>query len=514
MPSVFDDAEQFAHQLGSWWCGDYDGADQIYGVVQAMLRIAKSNDEDVDRIVDSYARTKIAPLRTKTWMRLRLPRIRLQPAGDRSYDTDINFDDGWEYDVDRTQPRFVYELPKNIVDIAALANYPAAPDAVLTGGLDFIIENNRVISNYDLLEFQNVLETEDTGVDSFDADNVEIWAYGVSIDYSDMYRLFGYIAQIKKASSEQYNRIVNTYLDCLISGVTENTLFNFILACFDEPQVKNDVEIVEAIYANATEHTIITDREVYKHSSFNTTLVAVGDVVRKGNVLSDAIQLFENLADANLVTALIDLPFLAPCLKFPVILENRDLPLIITNLHGFTKLSWELPGDTAQADEFFDYVHEQGLAATRQDITCVDRKYIVTVPDGPKGVKSYHKGTLAHYLDTRVNLTSEPTSATLPTTINPYKFFAKNVFQSNLAVIVVKLPPRFQGKNLDVLRKVWALLPPTNNIYFVLELPTQVESIGPSFVTTGIDVSHGAIIQPLEIDASVVDVATVTFREI
>lgn len=423
-----------------------------------------------------------------------------------------NYDDGLQYDVSTHRKEYYYTLPSNLVDVSLICSSVSDPGVVLVNGLDFEIRDGAIVTHIALFDTPDFVRGPVASENSDQADSVHVWLYDASFDYSDMYNLFGYLVRIKKESSSQYNRIVNAYIDCLASGTTFETFVRFLSACVGEPMVKEDGETVVNIYVDSEWATVITDTQVYKYAATSNSLVTVGQRLHAGQLLSDAIRVWRNLLTADLPVASLDVKLLAACLPSAISLENRNVPLNVSTVGGLTKVSWDMPGDPAAAAAFFDYTMRVGITATQQDITCAPAADVITLQNSDGSLTKYHKGTLAHYLDTRTNLNSEPTAASLPATINPYKFVASNLLSHSLPVVQLKVSPAITNAQLDVLQLAVKLMPPQFGLYFVLEFPKQAEAVTIANINENISTMSAMVVEVEAINAASVDVSSITFR--
>jgi hypothetical protein len=437
-------------------------------------------------------------MRREQWRRLTLYREEQTTVSTQTFDSPIRLDDGWQYDGKSINRRYSYKLPPELRSIAILTDNPAVTLVTLVAGADFQVENGYLFTDLDFFAVPELVKTTEA---VFDASRqaVQIWGFGCQSDMDDMFQQFGYIAGIKKPSSAAYNRLVNAYFDCLTTGSTEDSIHELLAACLDAPRSQFAGEKVLYKYFTQLGAVCVTDHSVYRCKPGNLLTVNVGDVLEKGQYLTDAIVVHQSLTAADLPTFAIPPNWLATCFKEPVFLENTAVPLKIDTAGSLTKVTWDMPGNPVLAEAFFDYIHTAGIVETQKSIDCEPETEIVRLP-----TVAYHRGTLAHRLDSRTILRSEPTPTTLPSTINPYQLFATSVLNANIRIIRLK-PWSDEFLFADVLQRIGSLLPLGVGVVFVLEFEKQTTAIGPTDVQT--DFTFASVLSSLATTLSPADVS-------
>lgn len=97
----------------------------------------------------------------------------------------------------------------------------------------------------------------------------------------------------------------------------------------------------------------------------------------------------------------------------------------------------------------------------------------------------YTKGTLAHFLDTRDVAYGEPTSSTLPATVNPFELLKNSVFQDRLAIIRIDCDELIDVPDLKNIDKILSFCVPVDNFLIVwVKLPVFEELVQTTSVET------------------------------
>lgn len=455
--SVFDSVDDYNAALGSFWSGEYNGLDQVSTITQSSLEVAKQLGADNEDYVATFARRYVRPFRKQQWYRIKLK------LGDRQHSPRYlstgpkAYDQGWRYAGSAMYKRYRYKLPAGLADVPVLTDNVAKPTFVLTAGVDYVVDAGYLYCDVDFMAHGDE-----------PLPSVHLWAYGAERDFEDMYRLFGYAVGLKSQPSRQYCRLVNAYWDAAVSGPTEACIREYIAACFDVPISQYADERFLFARTTAGESTVVTNRGAYKEPGNPNPVFSADNLIGKHKPLTATLQFFPSLLAANLPKLVLPLTWMDGCLKLPFVLDNLEKTVLLSTVGGYTAAAWESSCDEATATQFFDLCHSRGVAAAAKPTDGLPSRRLVQLPNS-----TYRRGTIAHWLDTRAELRSEPTANTLPATINPYKYFARNVFGSNVQVVRVKLN-RLRGCELESLHRIKQLLPAFAGIIFLIEYSSPV----------------------------------------
>jgi hypothetical protein len=227
------------------------------------------------------------------------------------------------------------------------------------------------------------------------------------------------------------------------------------------PIVKEATEVVRFVANQVANTVVVTDRNTYLFDPAAMPIVTYGQTVHAGEQLVDAVKIydFRNGDPGDLPAIVLSPNMLANCVYQGLIFINEDVPLVVDTEHtsGYTYVSFKVGGNPLDVQNFFDAWHDRGIADLANFDECT-------------GVR---RGTLAHLLDRRVNVTSEPQAKHLPTTINPLRFLVENLLRYHGFAVVVNAAclglRAAGGYNAELLQRI---LPPHAAVFWINNLPT------------------------------------------
>jgi hypothetical protein len=406
--------------LGSFWAATYDGRDQLLTYADGMGRAA-SNILTAIREASACLGVKTVPVfHREDWSAAPVLASTLAPGQALpAFGQGAAFGPGSTYGV--TTPASTTRVP-----LGKLAEAPLVLDGVdankllLCEGLDYTFEAGTASFIVDPAADKRwprnpVFDARGRVIDA----ELTPWVYRPGIDERYIADHYGYILGVERSSSERYKALVNALWDALAVGPSLAVLEGLLAAACGAPVATHDDEVVEVIQRDGRGLFVATDKAVYRFANGATPVVSVGTILKAGDPLSDATRVINlnrgtTCLPPGLLPALAMPPgVLAPGFLSDIVAEDRDVPLIVgTDRHGRTTVRFELSGFPADVDAFWAAVHEAG---TREGAT-----------------------SLARLLDVRgPNAATEPTAASLPTTINPLRFLLDNVFRGATVLICV-----------------------------------------------------------------------------
>ena len=351
--------------------------------------------------------------------------------------------------------RHDFPLPAGITEVPAIFNRITAPSAVLLDGIDYTVDPVKGLISFtknpfDDGRFGTTLNLDAEG-ETTDRELV-MWLFRSGWDLGQTYRHWGYLIGSRQDSSYEYRDLVNAALDGLLEGGTTKNVMGIMSAVCDVPLVKEDREIVEAIFTDNHGLAVVTDKTAYRFKAGSTAIVSVGDVVERGEALTDTLSISEinrGTAPSWLTGIAVGPEFITPTYKSGLVFLNQDVAVTVEyDADGKTKLSFPLLGDDSEVERFWDEVHAAGVAADE---------------------------TLANLLDVREDPDTEPGPASLPTTINPLEFLVQNLLRNN--TFIVRIKTRYLGLNsldLSNARHIARLIPPHTSCIIVTELEPDI----------------------------------------
>ncbi len=416
--------------LGSFWSTSFtDESEVLPSLLYARAQRDMQSHLNLLELVASMSRFNVPVFHQENWKpfiiresdmnRTPLNYVRYVGDSENNYTSDGSIVYGGMSVTDG----FSWSIPPELVGAKSILNRITRTSKTLTDGLDFSINTETGTITFvenpflsDLTLIVNILE----GNEVVDREAV-FWLYRGEYDLGHVFNQFGYAVGLFAESSQNYKDLVNAVFDALVEGTSVRAVQQAWSAICDVPLARGS-ETVEIIFTMAESQAVVTDQNVYNFSSTANIIVAVGDMLKAGDPLTDALQFFDlNRGEIpESVTSLCVGPGLLTSGYFAdLVFENKLVPLIVEeDVDGYTKVSFELGGLITDAEKFWDDIHTAGVAKEQ---------------------------TMAMLLDTRSEPTTQPTALALPAQINPLRFLIQNVLRNN--TYLVSLKPSGFGKN-------------------------------------------------------------------
>lgn len=475
----YDRVNNLLALLGSHWYNSYQGQVVLQGYLRARAREEAQAHLDLLETVASLSRFDVPIFHRDNWYLLTLSESSMNSRplsyGDGAtygYQTDGTL---YQYGlgVPSSQRLFEFELPADLSSCSTILNRITEPSRTMTRGIDFTIEA-QADSDAKLLRLRAnpftdsripIREVYD-GSEVVDRE-VDLWVFRGEFDWGHVYTHFGYVLSLRLASSEDFRAIVNAIMDAYVLGTAVQQVNAAVAAITGIPVVVEAQETVELVSRDSSHLVVVTSHTVYKYPLDCTPTVAVGDVVVAGDQLVDTVTFYE-FNDGTVPDALgaltMALGFLPGGYVDGITFVNSDVPLdVSSDENGVTRIEFELGGFPTDVEAFWDSVHSDGIS---------------------RGL------TLARMLDVRgTDADTEPTAASLPSTINPLAFLLQNVLRFNAFVVRIKAGRTNSTMGLANLRLLRRIVPPWTAMIVLLDLTADPDTV--TLVDTGTTTTPG-----------------------
>ena len=513
--TVYDQPENLLATLGSLWADAYSGRDQVLSVVQGTQQLENQPMLDLMELLASLSRFTVPIYHTANWYPLYLLASQRNDAQTSllRYDDGENYDVGDRYDIPQSRPAHAFPRPADLVGIPLIMNRFTDPTMIQNDGIDYVLQDNAIIFRHNPFDDMRIAKRpvykDGVTVDT----EALVWVFRGQFDWDIVYQQFAYVIGLRLRSSVGYRDLMNAIFDAMVGGTTYNDILLAFSAMTGVPVVREERETVVDITFDNQNLIIITDLHVYKYGLTATATVAIGDVLRRGQTMTDALQIHElncGVVPAGLDSLAIGEGFLSTCFYSDLVFENKNVPLVVDTRDpsGYTKLTWGLGGFPLDVAQFFDELHNRGVAeASRPIDECEELKKTIRYPvnncDEEETIG--RRGTLAHFLDLRTVQVGEPTASQLPKTINPLKFLVENILRNNACIIRIKAASAGTDAvglhNVRLLRKI---IPPQIAAILMIDLTAAKDSATVDMLNEQVSTFTG--MQPLH--DSVVDMVT------
>ncbi len=476
----FDRGRTLLNLLGSFWARTYTAVDQVSSYVKSTGESTAQTYRNLLEAVAALSRYEIPLYHTEHWtpITLRKSQMNTGEVGAARFDLDNLAFNQTSEQFDRAGFRASYAFPSPAKFAAApqIFNKLVFPTVALTAHVDYVIDINRGALVFLANPFENpgFLRRAIYDGNQLVDEEITIWAFQGKFDYEYVFNQFGYALGMRLKTSQGYKDLMNAVFDGLIDGGASSADLDLAFSAICGVSVTiEDRETVEVVKLDANGLFIATDKHVYRFGGEATPVVSVGDVLRAGSPLVDALRVVEltsGAVPATIGALSLDSGFLAACFYSDLVFENKAVPLEVDTAHpsGYTYVKFGLGGFPADVERFFDELHARGVTEAIKPVEQCDK----TRP---------RRFTLAQYLDRRAKPgyvvepqpypADEPGPQHLPATINPLQFLAANVLRNNVFLVQIKAAGLGQNRlGLYNIRHLRQLLPPHAAMIVIYEI--------------------------------------------
>lgn len=420
--------------LGPFWSQVFSNQRLLRALLKARASVERQTEVDVQIGVHCLNR------RTVPWFHVELyyPIILETDASQTRqfalprYDESYLYGDPIEiaYDTPVMRTWTAWPVPADILEIPLLTYGVEDIRACWVDGIDYVLKDGFLCFRDN--PFRRWPELS----------RLVVWGRHVKIRKPYVRNYFGVLVDSADIATAGYRNAINVVLDAWSIGTTEGDLADLVAAVLDIPQAQADGEQVQAIDTDARGAWIVTDRQAALVPSAAYAAVSVGQTLKKGQLLSTAVRIFDT-SDRRLPSATV-LPYVK---LSPEILDHRitstltfanaTLPTtVFVDMDGWTLVEFPVGGPPADVARFWQFLHQREKALNL---------------------------TLACLLTGRSSVTMQPTPAEVPTTVNPAELIWEHWLLDRTAVLHVDENGFGAGSlGLDFLRRLLRqIVPPT-----------------------------------------------------
>jgi len=458
---VPNQAEVIISNIGSFWSNVFTDHDKLTTVINSSLELYAQTELDQLDLMASLSRFEIPIFKHKNWILLTPSDQDVQSANQRLYELgndsielgdpinlgDTKSLDNWELDISST----------DIDSISYIVDSPSNPTVILSRNIDFYIDGER----NKLVLLQNPVttgfKTRTELVDGVQLTYYKLWLCNCDLDLQWVYKQFGYVLNLYTSnSSEAYKQLVNAVFDTLILGSNVLSFRYAIASLLGIKLVVDADETIEDIKRYSDYSLVITSSNVYSFDSTIGNLIdlAIGDIVHRGDILVDALSIYELSNYGVIADSAISAIFVEPestklGLTGSLSFSNQLLPTsYAVSDQGVVNVRFPLGGFANDIETFWTFVEAEGTTTGRTVAKAI----------GLTGT------------------TGEPIEASIPVTINPMVFLINNVYKSNTMIIRMVIADSLISSinDLSILRK---LVPAHISVIFVIEITQDAEEV-------------------------------------
>ena len=426
-----DSPDKLLDYLGSHWSSFYGGAGSVLSLLKAQAASRRQQVVQAEETFRAISRHTIDPYLLECFTPLQFRESAVNNAevaalyyGQAGIKYGPNNGITYQYGTPTTQQNFLVAVPDAAIsDIPTISESPVVSKTALISGFDFHIDGDVIVfrNNPFLIPEARIDDIYDSQGQVVDRE-ITLWGLNARKNENSVFRHFGFITRTRPSKNqEQYKQIVNAVLDSMVMGTSIESLSNAVQSITGVPFARGS-EVVREIKTRGEITRVFTDKNAYAFHSNSTISCSVGDTLYPGQEISDAVRIYDlrnrvtpaNLPGIPVEPGVIKVPSISGSLFF----ENKLHPVEVLTRSGVTEARIKVFGNAADVEQFWDYVHEQGVSSGK---------------------------TFGKYLSGQKNLDVEPSADNLPAEINPAKFLIENFLFSNFIIIHVKSTSLFSG---------------------------------------------------------------------
>lgn len=452
--SDFQRRDQLRRLLGGFWTRFY--ADQD-GVVRRLMELFAADAHDLavrlEELEKTYSWNDCPVVRRHGWFPWIIKESDLNDAAVPRYgDAGLVYEPGSAvaYGLPYLQSWAAYNAPAGLTSALGIVDRKKNGSVFLTVDVDFYYraDDGRIWFRSDPFQdarfspravFQNGVVSDR---------ELTLWLWQADWDEETLWKLYGYMLSLRRPSTPAYANALGARLDGLLYGANKENLYRAVEAMTGTPLAVGG-ETVETVATDDRGLAVITDQRVYRFAAAAEPLVAAGDVLHRGDSLTDAVEFFD-LSRGVTPAALQALALPASFWGGPedVVFVNHNVPTTLRRTTDGYTVSFPLGGSQEAVDAFW-------AAADA-------------------------KGGLADAL----SLGAEPSPSTVPAVINPLKFLVENVLRFHTFIVRVRTDALGEDTVQDP--QAWRMLiPPHTYGFLVVEMVADGETIGPDSTADG-----------------------------
>ena len=464
--------------LGSFWSSVFGGQSQLTAISDAQVQVYEQTLINAAEALASVSRFEIPVFHSKQWEKLVVSEDAVWQATNQPYvfGDSINFGSAVVFGQAKDTGTWRIPVSGEIESIRQICDRPIKPLVVWTAGVDFTYNPTTKQIETQLNPFEAGFQVDENGT-------LSLWLNDLEIDTHLLYNHFGYAIDLYAAkSSENYKNLINAVFNALMQAGDRLSIQTAVASIVGIPVVNTDGEVVESIEYNLTSTDIKTSKYTYQYPIDCTALVDVGDVVNRGDILVDAVQIYENeqIKQADVDGLYVQPAFDIPGLTGPLFFDNQLHSInFSTDEDGFAVVTFPVSGRAVDVDAFWNEVYR----------------------------RSKHTGlSVAQAVRTQPG-SGQPVYAQVAPRVNPLHFLLDFVVPGNVTLVRLKSTGNLlleNSSNLVFLRKV---TPAHTALLFDVSVSLDVES-GPTIIDN-LD-SYNAFPNPGANLFSLVDFGTMT----
>ena len=441
---------------GSFWSDVFGQKELAADILAARGRLEDQTLRLTDEAVACLNRHETPKHRTVLWYPLVLRRSQREDGLRifHRYGGTLAYGGNAAYGVPSSSPlEAVFPLPNGLLGASLILDRFYESSVVYTEGIDcaFDVSEGLIRFRPDPFAIPEIPQQPVYVEGQQEDEEIVLWLFMSRWSAPYLWEHVYYPLQLRLPNTSAGKDYANGLWDVTVGGPTRGNFTALLAAWMDVAVAKEDEETVELVEDRADAETIVvTDKHAYSYDRVSSPRVVVGDVVFRGDPLTDDIVVFsfhqgQAPSPIDLSALHVGPEFLGPGYEEGLTFLNADVPVTpFRDATGALKVRFEIGGPAKDVERFWQDVdaREETLGKS-----------------------------LAEVLDVRTDPQDPPSESNLPATINPLAFLAKTVLRGHALVMKVRLAPhRPDALPYSVLQATRRILPPWDRILLGCEL--------------------------------------------
>lgn len=248
----------------------------------------------------------------------------------------------------------VHRLDADLVSLPLLTDYIQNPTITLIEGLDYFIEDSRLILRVDPFKLIDTIEPIFDEAGNEIDQSVTLWAHNARRDSHLLEDCWGALLGLAAPSSATYRELLCIVYDAIIGGTTELQLRRILGLLYGGLVCRSD-ETVETVASDADGEFVVTDKHVYRGTGDAKTIVTVGDKLVAGDGLFDTVQFYNGQLPATAHELPIPAAMLDPAIGSELVFPNKEVSIVQTDGRD----TFEIKGQPSAVQCFWNILYNR-----------------------------------------------------------------------------------------------------------------------------------------------------------
>jgi hypothetical protein len=435
------------NHISTFWSTVFKDAPFINALMDATILRNNQLATSLATLENDLSRYTLDVYRKEQWLFVTYSEADLNSDVMTFNQTDILFDGSRSFGTRGTETRFSLPIDPSLKNIPFILSSPYNPEIVLQVNIDYRIEGSFIYfnSNPFTAGFNSRVVEGAAGPTT----GIAMWFYNSDKDYKDLQYIFAEPVKVSAQSDRYFKNVVNSIWNLRIEGGTicnVTSLLNNITDC-DTPRT---AEAVRDIFTEGGRKWVRTDTHLYSAPEAATVMYSIGDMIEPCQPLFDAVKIYTGLDDiskAEFPAMHLGEGFVGTDFPGGITIENEDYPFPSKKLLIYDEQGAALVEDISVLyynyliNRVNGYIIDLLVTDTEIPYTLIDSYWDLPFRGQEASVidfKNYIAGIQAQVSGAGIaDIAISNNLGQVPTTINLFKEYQKNIFRNNAFFLVI-----------------------------------------------------------------------------